>query len=263
MVKEFIRAFFEWRGYRIVKRISIRDEYFDIEDEFFTIYEKCRAYTMTSTGKMYGIFKSIEYIETYGIDGDIVECGVWRGGSSMNAALSLMHFGSRDRKLFLYDTYEGMPPPDEMDVNFLEEKASELLAGSDGGGSTSDDPGNYWARVDMDEVRQNMSLTRYPEENIVLVKGKVEETIPGTMPGKIALLRLDTDWYESTYHVLRYLFPFLSPGGVLILDDYGYWKGAKKAVDRYFDENMIPILLNRMDDGRIAVKNPLRMERSR
>jgi O-methyltransferase len=254
MIKGFIRSLFAWRGYSIVKERSKRDEYFDMEEEFFGIFEKCKEYTMTSMGKMYGIFKSIEYIEKHGIEGDIVECGVWRGGSSMNAALSLLHFKSSRRKIYLYDTYEGMPQPGEKDVDIFDQKASDLLTGCERCKSTSDDPTNYWARVDIDEVRLNMSLTNYPEEKIFFVKGKVEDTIPETIPDKIAVLRLDTDWYESTYHVLTQLFPAISPGGVLILDDYGYWKGARGAVDRYFKENKIPILLNRLDDGRIAVK---------
>jgi hypothetical protein len=85
--------------------------------------------------------------------------------------------------------------------------------------------------------------------------GKVEDTIPADIPEKIALLRLDTDWYESTKHELIHLFPRLQKGGVLIIDDYGFWKGARKAVDEYFAENNIQILLNRIDDtGRMAIK---------
>ena len=81
---------------------------------------------------------------------------------------------------------------------------------------------------------------------INFVRGKVEDTIPKNMPEKIALLRLDTDWYESTYHELKYLFPLLSKNGVLIIDDYGHWKGAKKAVDQYFGENNIQIFLKKI-----------------
>ena len=83
----------------------------------------------------------------------------------------------------------------------------------------------------------------------------MEETIPTHIPHAISLLRLDTDWYESTKHELTHLFPLLSPGGVIIIDDYGHWQGAKKAVDEYFEENKIKILLNRIDyTGRIGVK---------
>ena len=98
-----------------------------------------------------------------------------------------------------------------------------------------------------------MALTKYPENNIIYVKGKVEETIPKIIPSKIALLRLDTDWYESTKHELNHLYPILSKNGVLIIDDYGYWAGAKRAVDEYFFDEQI--LLNRIDsDARIGIK---------
>ncbi len=88
-----------------------------------------------------------------------------------------------------------------------------------------------------------------------MIKGKVEETIPHDIPEKISILRLDTDWYESTYHELVHLYPRLVKGGVLIIDDYGHWQGARKAVDQYFQENNIPVLLNWIDyTGRVAVK---------
>jgi hypothetical protein len=104
-------------------------------------------------------------------------------------------------------------------------------------------------------VKNNLYSTGYPRENIIFIKGKVEETIPAVIPDKIAILRLDTDWYESTYHELLHLFPRLSVHGVLILDDYGCLKGAKRATDTYFNEHGVKVLLNRIDySGRIAIK---------
>ena len=100
-----------------------------------------------------------------------------------------------------------------------------------------------------------MNSTGYDQGLVHLVKGRVEETIPEHAPDSIAFLRLDTDWYESTKHELEHLFPRLSRHGVLIVDDYGHWKGARKAVDEYFAENKIKILLSRVDyTGRVAVK---------
>jgi O-methyltransferase len=108
----------------------------------------------------------------------------------------------------------------------------------------------------MNDVQTNMKQTNYPFSKIHFVQGKVEQTIPETIPSSIALLRLDTDWYESTYHELVHLFPKLVTGGVLIIDDYGHWQGARKAVDQYFAEQKTPILLNRIDyTGRIAIKS--------
>ena len=109
--------------------------------------------------------------------------------------------------------------------------------------------------VPIEEVKRNLFSTGYPQENLIFVKGKVEDSIPKTIPHKISLLHLDTDWYESTYHELNYLFPRLSRNGVIIIDDYGWWKGCKEAADKYFEENGTVILLCRIDNtGRIAIK---------
>jgi hypothetical protein len=111
-----------------------------------------------------------------------------------------------------------------------------------------------WCYSSLDEVRSNMVRTGYPVDRMRFVKGKVEDSIPGQAPAQIALLRLDTDFYESTYHELRHLYPRLAPGGVLIIDDYGHWAGARKATDQYFAELGRPVLLQRIDyTGRLAI----------
>ena len=100
-----------------------------------------------------------------------------------------------------------------------------------------------------------MASTGYPANQISYVRGPVEQTIPITVPESIALLRLDTDWHASTRHELDYLFPRLVKGGVLIIDDYGHWQGARKAVDDYIAANKLNLLLSRIDyTGRLAVK---------
>ena len=112
-----------------------------------------------------------------------------------------------------------------------------------------------WAYAPTERVRHNLGSTGYPEAQVTYVRGPVEETIPGTMPHRIALLRLDTDWYASTAHELRHLFPRLVTGGVLIIDDYGHWEGARRAVDEYFRDSDAKVLLNRIDyTGRIGVR---------
>lgn len=110
-------------------------------------------------------------------------------------------------------------------------------------------------RVPLEAVKRVVLGTGYDEQNVVFVKGKIEETVPAQVPERIALLRLDTDWYESTRHELVHLFPRLVRGGVLIIDDYGHWQGARKATDEYFRENGISLLLNRIDfSARIGIK---------
>ena len=217
----------------------------DMEDEFRSIYSTCLPFTLTSVERMYALYNSVKYIVNSKLEGEIVECGVWRGGSSMLAAITLKKYFS-NKKIYLYDTYDGMSKPTKEDISF-----DGLDAKKKWGGEKS----SKWCYASLDDVKANMDLTGYSSENLVFVKGLVEDTIPETMPDKISLLRLDTDFYESTKHELEHLFPKLVKGGVLILDDYGHWRGAKKAVDEYFAENNIRILLNRIDyTGRIGIK---------
>lgn len=163
----------------------------------------------------------------------------------MAAALALS--GATNREFFLFDTYQGMPPPSDVDIDYRGNTAELLL----------NDPsraGDITLVAQLDEVRRNMASTNYPESKIHYIEGKVEDTVPERAPEQIALLRLDTDWYESTRHELHHLFPRLVSGGVLIVDDYGHWKGARQAVDEYLDSTGIRLLLCRIDfTGRIAV----------
>jgi O-methyltransferase len=142
-----------------------------------------------------------------------------------------------------------MVTPSEHDRRHDDVHASRILERED-----RRDEDSTWAIAGLGEVQRALTTTGYPAERVHLVPGKVEDTIPGAAPDEIALLRLDTDWYESTHHELVHLFPRLVGGGVLIIDDYGYWQGARKAVDEYFAEHDVPLLLNRIDaTGRVAV----------
>ncbi|MCK9351722.1 MAG: TylF/MycF/NovP-related O-methyltransferase [Candidatus Paceibacterota bacterium] len=225
------------------------DAVIDTDEIFVKIYDKCKKYTMTSKERMYALYRSVEYIVKNDIQGDLLECGVWRGGSAMLMAYTLLEFNVKDRKIFLYDTFEGMSEPTEFDHKVGNDRARAF----DKWKEQQKTDHNRWCYASLPEVRNNMSSTGYPEENIVFVEGKVEETIPKISPSRIAILRLDTDWYESTKHELIYFYPILSTHGVLIIDDYGHWAGAKKAVDEYFSRGQI--LLNRIDyTGKIGIK---------
>lgn len=203
-----------------------------------------RPFTMTSPERLFALRQSVQYVVQRGILGDIVECGVWKGGSMMAVARTLQESGVSDRNLHLYDTFEGMSAPTREDLNFKGESAAEL-------GKKS----SYVWPCNLDEVKRNLQTTGYPMERMFFIKGKVEETIPEQAPARIALLRLDTDWYESTYHELLHLYPRITPNGVLIIDDYGHWAGARKAVDAYFEEHNLRLLLHRIDyTGRVCVK---------
>jgi hypothetical protein len=208
-----------------------------------------QPYTMTSPQRVSAVIKSVHYLSRHKIEGDIVECGVWKGGSMMAAARTLLSEKSSDRRLYLYDTFDGMSAPTSADKDLKGVQAESLLRTEDRATS------HIWAYAPIDEVRKAISLAGYDERLVTFVQGKVEDTIPGTIPDRIALLRLDTDWYESTRHELVHLFPRLVRGGVMIIDDYGHWLGARKAVDEYLSENNIRMLLNVSDyTGRIGVK---------
>jgi hypothetical protein len=204
---------------------------------------------MTGPERVAALVRSVWHLENAGIAGDIGECGVWRGGSMMAVALALLARQATQRRLVLFDTFAGMPPPEAVDRDLFDQPAAELLAASD----PAEAP--VWARCPLDLVRRAMSGTGYPVDRLRFVHGCVEETLPDAAPARIALLRLDTDWYASTRHELVHLFPRLVPGGILIIDDYGHWQGARRAVDEYFAEQQIPLELHALDyTCRIAVK---------
>jgi O-methyltransferase len=220
----------------------------DFEEADKELYRRVGPYTMTTPPRIYALVRAVEYVAAREIPGAIVECGVWRGGSMMAAALTLLRLGATDRELYLYDTFAGMPPPSEADTTRSGEHAADLLA-------HEDQDSHLWAIASLADVRDAVLGVGYPEERIRFVEGRVENTLPADAPEEIAVLRLDTDWYESTKHELVHLYPRLAPGGVLILDDYGHWQGARRAVDEYLAESGVSLLLNRIDGtARIAVK---------
>lgn len=214
------------------------------------IVEQASQYSMTGAARLLALIDAVRYCQARAIPGAFVECGVWRGGSVLTMLLTLLDLGSTDRDVYLYDTFEGMTEPSDDDLS-PDESWEQPPSGS-----------ALWPEVFRPElvseeaVRQVLAQVDYPAPRLHFVRGPVEDTIPGRVPESIALLRLDTDWYESTRHELIHLFPRLQPGGVLIIDDYGHWHGAKKAVDEYFAADHPPILLNRIDyTARIAIKN--------
>jgi len=223
----------------------------DFDEQTTRILNAVADYTMTSPERVQALVNAVRYTVANGIKGDFVECGVWRGGSSMAVALMLKELGDECRHLYLYDTFEGMSAPSREDVAFNGDMAHRRFVERRRSDDSSD-----WCRCTIDEVQQNLAGTGYPVQNIHLIKGKVEDTLPDRMPaGPVSILRLDTDWYESTCHEMLHLYPRLVRNGVLIIDDYGHWDGARKAVDEYIAEHKLSLLLCRIDyTARIAVK---------
>jgi O-methyltransferase len=221
-------------------------------DEFTTgVVHAVNEYTMTSPERIHEVVSAVRYVVGNGIEGDLVECGVWRGGSAMAMALTLKALGDTNRNLYLYDTFEGMSAPTAADFSVDGDSAERKFAER----KLTEDS-SEWCRAPLDDVRRNLATTDYPADRVHLIMGKVEETLPARLPaGPISILRLDTDWYESTRHELEHLYPLLVARGVLVVDDYGHWAGARRAVDEYIAENGLALFLGRIDyTARIAIK---------
>jgi len=254
MIKNLLKKMIGKTGYAVVKKNSVKKDLpEDVlrEKKFVSILNKCKPFTMVSPDRSFALYKAVNYISLNDIEGDFVECGVWRGGQTMIMAHALLQENDTNRKIWLYDTYTGMSEPTNNDIKIsTHEKAETLLLKKD----KSTERGNIWCYAPIEEVKKNVLSTGYNPNNFVFVKGKVEDTIPDQIPSKIALLRLDTDWYESTYHELVHLFPRLVKGGVLIIDDYGTWEGSRLAVDEYILKRREKIMLMRVGTGAIGVK---------
>ncbi|MFI8438719.1 TylF/MycF/NovP-related O-methyltransferase [Streptomyces sp. NPDC079020] len=219
----------------------------DYDDEAKEIIRAVKPYSMTSPERLNAFILATRHIVRHDIPGDIVECGVWRGGSMQACAKTLMSLGETERELYLFDTFEGMTPPTAEDLRRDGRSAQELL---DAQGK--DRP--IWAVASLEDVMAGFGTVPYPKNRIHYVRGRVEDTLPANAPEQISILRLDTDWYASTRHELEHLYSRLVSGGVLLIDDYGYWQGSRQAVDEFLEKTGERLLLLRMDEGRIAVK---------
>lgn len=182
---------------------------------------------MTSAERIEALYDSLEYLRKNNIEGDCVETGVWRGGNILGMC-SYLNFYRINKKVFAYDTFKGMTPPQNIDVDFQGNKASDILQ-------------NVLCDSSLEDVKKNVSLSHFPDSNIRYVVGDICSTLfdEKNLPKKISLLRLDTDWYQSTKTGIEILYPRLSKGGVLIVDDYGHWGGCKQAIDEYFNGRKI------------------------
>ena len=219
----------------------------DLDDFTVSVIEAVDEATLTSPERIAALVESVRHLVRTDVPGALVECGVWRGGSMMAAAMTLLDLGVDDRDLHLFDTFTHMPEPGEEDWAHTGEHASEILE------QVRDS--EAFRYLDFDGVRRNLLGTGYPEDRIHFVPGMVEDTIPGAAPDRIAFCRLDTDWYASTRHELEHLWPRISPGGVLLVDDYGHFLGCRQAVDEHLRAHGPDLFLHRIDySGRLVVK---------
>jgi lipopolysaccharide biosynthesis glycosyltransferase len=217
--------------------------------------DRCRPYSLASDERLAATMDAVEYVVRSGVEGALVECGVWKGGSVLAMILTLQRLGVDDRDVYLFDTFSGMTEPSAHDTSRFDDPAAGTWASARAAGTKAWD---WLFRADdfgKEQVERLLRETGYPPSRINFAVGPVEETLPSSAPADVAVLRLDTDWYESTRHELVHLYPRLRAGGVLLIDDYGHWDGARRAVDEYFSASAAPVLFGRTDyTGRMAVK---------
>jgi hypothetical protein len=206
------------------------------------LWDKVSPYTMTSQARVANLERAVRYIVDNNIGGDFVECGVGAGGSIMAVAYTLRSLQIEDRRLLLYDTFEGMARPTAEDISILGKPATRKYERKTKDGECT------WHNFPLDDVRANMARAQYPEDATFFYPGLVQDTLPANDSSEIALLRLDTNLYESTVVECAQLIPKMAPGGVLIIDDYFRWLGQQKAVDEYLNSAGLHMLLTRVDD---------------
>jgi O-methyltransferase len=201
---------------------------------FASLFRKVHPLTMCSYARLQSLHRAVLYIEKNNIPGDMVECGVGHGGSA-----ALMALSSKDhaRKLWMFDTFQGLPEP-------TPENPDRPVASA-------------WAgtfRASPEEVQSSFRKLGI-EAHTVMVPGLFEDTLPGCAIESIALLHVDGDWYESVKATLDHLYDRVSPGGIVQFDDYGHWAGARRAIDEFMRGRGIDQPLRRIDfSGRQLIK---------
>lgn len=185
------------------------------------LIERAKKYSKASLERLRAMEEALRTLDRENVTGDVVECGVWRGGHIILARLV-----SPLRECWAYDTFDGMPEPGPYDRKRSGDKPPPDKALN-----------KNWTKAAVEEVMANFIREGVWNDDLInLIPGMVEQTLldPMNLPDTISLLRLDTDWYQSTKIELEVLWPRLVKGGFLIVDDYGHWMGARKAVDDFF-----------------------------
>ncbi len=232
----------QWLANKLVEPLKAPSDV-DMETAFDEIWSVVSPYTLTSKESGCALFKAVEYVTTQQIPGALVECGVYRGGSSMLMALAALHFGDHSRPLHLFDTFAGMTRPGVFDHSAI--TGDPLLAEWESGKRS--DNLNEWVFASLSEVKQNFKLTNYPSNLLYTHVGDVASTLPNANVSSIAILRLDTDLYESTKVELEQLYPKVSERGFVIIDDYGHYAGARRATDEYLETRTSKPFLQRVN----------------
>ena len=243
--KKFIKKIISSFGYKIVKINNFNDKYNDFileasDNEKNDIDEVIKL-ALCSRASLWSMIQSLKHISHNSIEGDIVECGVFSGGS-LALISKYLNLYSLNFKIYGYDTFEkGFENPaiTEKDIT-INGKEIEIS------GHNSTVKPNFFPT--LEQVRKNIeNYSRNNQIDLKLIKGDILKTLKDedNLPKKISFLRLDTDLYSTTKFELQVLFPRLVSGGVLHIDDYGMFPGVQNAVDEYFKEKNI--WLHRVD----------------
>ena len=222
-----ILSLFNLRSDKIYKKHNFPIETNKKIIKFINISSKL---SMTGHQRMHLLSQAILNVKNNNLEGDFVECGVWRGGNILLYKL-LNDFYKLDKNIFAYDTFEGMTAPEDIDIDYRGKSAYKQLLTN----KKSENLVNIHCFSTINSVKKN--ILKYSNlKNINFIAGPVEKTLllEKNLPKKISVLRLDTDFYISTKIELEILYPRLIHGGVLIIDDYGHWQGSRKATDEYF-----------------------------
>lgn len=265
-MKKLLLALIKRMGFVLVHESALRmadqdKPYFDpaVESEFKAICDRINSNVPSlldiNSTTNYTIYSVLRHIIKNDIRGDIVECGVAAGVKIAICCETLRSANVMNKDLYLYDTFEGMTAPGPKD-DFYEGNIGDYVNVKQKWRTLLDDSGNTtWGRHDLDTVRANIEKTKYPLKNVHFVKGDVSETLKDSQHEEIAVLRLDTDFYDSSLVELEELYPKVVPGGVVILDDYGSFRGQRSATDEYLDSmGLSPLLFRTCRQERAFIK---------
>jgi O-methyltransferase len=195
----------------------------------------CFGYTMIGHKRLDHIQSCVEEILAEGIPGDLIETGVWRGGAVIFMKAILKCHGANERAVWVADSFEGLPPP----ASGADKQENRDLSDLD------------YLKASVEEVRSNFARFDLLDENVRFLKGWFRDTLPQAPIERLALLRLDGDLYESTKDALEALYPKVSPGGIVIADDYLSWSGCRQAIDEFRQAHRIKAPLERVDDDAV------------
>jgi hypothetical protein len=226
---------------------------YDGESEASAALSRVAGHTMISYERAITLYQQVCHLEESGIEGALVECGVWKGGAAALMALANLEHGRTRREIHLFDSFQGLPEPSSRDGQHDIAKAQRLAGRSLDGSGALRPVG--WDRASREDSEALLREVGYPLQHVHYHEGWFQDTLARSDFGDIALLRLDGDWYDSTKACLDVLYPRVVPGGFVVIDDYGHREGCRAAVTDYRREHGIGEFLHHIDaTGRYLIK---------